>query len=241
MLQCDCFGVSIVPPVGPQSFLMVIILVTCLMWWTWGAETSGESFFWEVLETFSGFLFWSNLLLFLTIFTVALRCSELPVALPCDDLCVLNKHFPGHHLGNPPCLEALGCISTGRKEFRGIYQALSTSAELSAVQKVPFLYQKACCFCSPDPGRVNMVMPPGGVGELWVPITSLSSLFKRKTFKIFPQTCFELLSSFLFLLHPQQQLGCPFWSYRAMVRSFPWFFAFHGVTLAGHTVTIPTP
>lgn len=179
--------------------------------------------------------------LFLTRLTVALRCSRVPVALPRDDLCVLNKRFPGSHLGNPPSLEALGCISTGRKEFRGIYHALSTSAEVFAVQKVLFLYQKPCCFCSLEPGQVDMVMPPGGDGELWVPITSLSSLFKRKTFKVFPKTCFELLSNFLFLLHPQQQLDCPFWSYRAMVRSFPRFFAFPGVRLAGHTITIPTP
>lgn len=73
---------------------------------------------------------------------MALRCSRVPVALPCDDRCVLNKHFPGRRLGNPPSLEALSCIFTGRKEFRGIYQALSTSAEVFAAQKVPFLYQK---------------------------------------------------------------------------------------------------
>lgn len=73
------------------------------------------------------------------------------------------------------------------------------------------------------------------------PITSLSSLFARKMFKIFLQRCFELLSSFLSLLHPQPALGCPSWSSRATVRSFPWFFAFHGVSLAGHTITILTP
>lgn len=28
-----------------------------------------------------------------------LSCSTVPVALPCDDLCVLNKHSPGYHLG----------------------------------------------------------------------------------------------------------------------------------------------
>lgn len=133
---------------------------------------------------------------------MALRCSRVPVALPCHDLCVLNKCFPGHHLGKPPSLEALGCISPGRKEFRGIYQALGTSTEVFAVQKVPFLYQKACWFCSPEPGWMDMVTLPGGHGELWVPITSLSSLFKRKVFKIFPKMCFELLSNFLFLLHP---------------------------------------
>lgn len=176
-----------------------------------------------------------------SLLTVALRCSRVPVALPCDDRCVLKKHFPGHRLGNPPSPEALSCISTGRKEFRGIYQALSTSAEVFAAQKVPFLYQKACCFCSPEPGWVDMVLPCGGNGELCVPITSLSSLFKRKAFKVFPKTCFELLSNSLFHLHPQQQLGCPCCSYRATGRSFPQFVAFHGVRLAGHTIIIPTP
>lgn len=46
-------------------------------------------------------------------------------------LLVLGRRVGTFHL--PP-------ISTGRKAFRGIYQALSTPAEVSAAQKVPFLH-----------------------------------------------------------------------------------------------------
>lgn len=35
-------------------------------------------------------------------------------------------------------------------------------------------------------------MPPGGDGELWVPIISSNSVCKRKTQKMFPKACSEL-------------------------------------------------
>lgn len=83
-----------------------------------------------------------------------------------------------------------------------------------------FCAKKLALFCTSEPGRVGMVRPCRVDGDVWVPIASLSSLFKRKKFKIFPQTCFEVLSNFLFLLDVQQQLSCPSWSHRATVKSF---------------------
>lgn len=80
---------------------------------------------------------------------MALMCSRVPITLPP----LLSKLLPGHRLGHPLSPEALGCVFRGRNEFRGIYQALSTSAEVFALQIVPFCTEKPAASAVLSRGR----------------------------------------------------------------------------------------